>query len=327
MPDGFGFPSGEKLWVPLRLDTATAPWGSGARVIAVGRVREGTTFESATAELDGIARRIALEHPKSNDGVRVSARPYIRTVLRSQIYALLYAMFGAVALVFLVACTNVANLLLARAVRRAKEVSVRVALGASRVVIARQFLVEALVLSTVSAIAGAMLAQAGILAFRAAIADTQWPFWVDIRLYPKLFMFIAAAALVACVVSGLLPAITASRSDITDLMKDQSLGSSSRRSGRVSRALVVVELALSSALLVVAALATKSVLNLRTLEPGFGTHDVMTGRVTLRIRDGEQQEAFFSRVERELARLPGSTAASISTGLPGSGWGQGVAAV
>ena len=263
----------------------------------------------------------------ANAGVRAVAQPYIRTVLRSQIYALLYAMFGAVALVFLVACTNVANLLLARAAHRTKEVSVRVALGASRGVIARQFLVEALVLSIVSAAVGVVFAQAGIVAFRAAIADTQWPFWVDIRLYPQLFMFIALAALVACIVSGLLPAITASRSDITDLMKDQSLGSSSRRSGRLSRGLVVFELALSSALLVVAALATKSVINLRSLEPGFRTHDVMTGRISLRIRDDEQRKAFFERIESELAHLSGATAVSVSTGLPGSGWGEGVAAV
>lgn len=327
MPEGFGFPSGEKLWVPLRLDPSSTPWGTGQRVIAVGRLRPGVTFEHANAELAGIASRIEADHRQSNDGVRVVAQPYIRTFLRSQIYALLYAMFGAVALVFLVACTNVANLLLARAAQRTKEVSVRVALGASRGAIARQFLVEALVLSVVSAAVGAVFAQAGIVAFRAAIADTQWPFWVDIRLHPQLFMFIALAALVACVVSGLLPAITASRSDITDLMKDQSLGSSSRRSGRLGRGLVVFELALSSALLVVAALAAKSVLNLRSLEPGFRTRDVMTGRVTLRIRDGEQQRAFFDRMEVELAHLPGAASVSVSTSLPGSGWGEGVAAV
>jgi len=327
MPDGFGFPSSEKLWVPLRLDPSTAPWGSGQRVLAVGRLRKGVTFARANAELAGIASRIEGAHRQTNEGVRVLAQPYIRTVVRSQIYTLLYTMFGAVALVFLVACTNVANLLLGRAARRTKEVSIRVALGASRGAIARQFLVEALVLSSVSAAVGAIVAQAGILAFRASIADTQWPFWVDIRLYPQLFAFIALAALVACVVSGFLPAITASRSDVTELLKDESLGSSSRRGGRLSRGLVVFELALSSALLVVAALATKSVLNLRSLEPGFRTHDIMTGRVALRIRDHDQQAAFFDRMEQELAHLSGAASVSLSSGLPGSGWGEGVAAV
>lgn len=327
MPDGFGFPSSERLWVPLRLDPSAAPWGAGQRVIAVGRLAPGVTFAHANAELAAVARRIEVEHRASNDGVRAVAQPYIRAMVRSQIYALLYAMFGAVTLVFLVACTNVANLLLARAAKRSKEVSVRIALGASRRAIAQQFLVEALVLSVASAVGGAGVAQAGIATFRAAIADTQWPFWVDIRLYPQLLVFIAFTALVACLVSGLLPAIAASRSDITDLMKDESLGSSSRRRGRLSRALVVFELALSSALLVVAALATKSVLNLRSLEPGFRAHEVMSGRVTLRSRDTVRQAAFFGRIETELAALPGAAAASVSSGLPGSGWAEGVAAV
>jgi putative ABC transport system permease protein len=327
MPEGFGFPNSEKLWVPLRLDPSAAPWGSGQRVLAVGRLRDGVTFAQANAELARIASRIEAEHPRTNEGVRVSAQPYIRTVVRSQIYALLYAMFGAVALVFLVACTNVSNLLLGRAVHRTKEVSIRVALGASRGAIARQFLVEALVLSSVAAAVGAVVAQGGILAFRAATAGTQSPFWVDIRLYPQIFAFIAFTGLVACVVSGFLPAITASRSDITELLKDESLGASSRRGGKLSRGLVIFELALASALLVVAALATKSVLNLRVLEPGFRTHDVMTGRVALRIRDTAQREAFFGKMEEALPQLTSATSVSLSSGLPGSGWGEGVAAV
>ncbi len=327
MPEGFGFPNSEKLWVPLRLDPSAAPWGSGQRVLAVGRLRESVTFAQANAELARIASRIEAEHPRTNEGVRVDAQPYIRAVVRSQIYALLYAMFGAVALVFLVACTNVSNLLLGRAVHRTKEVSIRVALGASRVAIARQFLVEALVLSIIAAGVGAIVAQGGILAFRAATAGTQSPFWVDIRLYPQVFAFIAFTGLVACVVSGFLPAVTASRSDITELLKDESLGASSRRGGTLSRGLVVFELALASALLVVAALATKSVLNLRALEPGFRTHDVMTGRVALRIRDTAQREAFFGRMEEALPQLTGATSVSVSSGLPGSGWGEGVAAV
>jgi putative ABC transport system permease protein len=133
--------------------------------------------------------------------------------------------------------------------------------------------------------------------------------------------------LVASVVSGLLPAITAARSDITDVLKDQSLGSSSLRGGKLSRGLVVFELALSSALLVVAALTTKSLMNLRSVEPGFRTDGVMTGRITLSIRDTIRQAAFFQRAEEEIAHIPGATATSLSTGLPGSGWNESAIAV
>lgn len=326
MPEGFGYPREQKLWIPLRLDPAATPWGSGTHVNGVGRLRPGVTFAQANADLGGIASRIAAQHPQSNKGVRAVVQPFIRATIPARVYALLYAMFGAVWLVFLVACTNVANLLLARAVRRTKEVAIRVALGASRTAIGRQFLVEALVLSIASAGLGALAAQGGIAAFRHATAG-QTPFWADFRLHPQVFLFIALAALLACLVSGLLPAITAARSDVSDVLKDQSVGSSSLRSGKLSRGLVVFELALSSALLVVAALATMSVLNLRSIDPGFRTRGVMTGRITLSARDSAQQMAFFARLEEEIARLPGAAAASLSTNLPGNGWSAGHAAV
>ncbi|MDB4873776.1 MAG: permease [Gemmatimonadetes bacterium] len=326
MPNGFEFPRDAKLWLPLRLDPATSPWGSGTHVNGVARLRAGVTFEQANTELASIAKRIAAEHPESNKGVRTIVQPFIRAAIPARVYALLYAMFGAVGLVFLVACTNVANLLLARATHRTKEVAIRVALGASRTAIARQFLVEALVLSIVSAALGALVAQAGLAAFRRAVAG-QAPFWADFRLHPQVLLFIALAALLASLVSGLLPALTAARSDITDVLKDQALGSSSLRSGKLSRGLVVFELALSSMLLIVAALTTKSVLNLRSVEPGFRTSGVITGRVTLSTRDTARQTAFFDRLEEEIARLPGAAATSLGSDLPGTGWNGGRVAV
>jgi putative ABC transport system permease protein len=325
MPEGFGFPREAKLWVPLRLNPAASPWGTGTHVNGVGRLRQRVTLAQANADLSRIARRIESEQPATNQGVRAVVQPFIRATIPARVYALLYAMFGAVGLVFLVACANVANLLLARAAHRTKEVAIRVALGASRVAIARQFLVEAVVLSVVAGALGAVIAEAGIAAFRHAIAG-QTPFWADFRLHPQVFAFIAVAALLASVVSGLLPALTAARSDITDVMKDQSLASS-RRGRRLSRGLMMFELALSSALLIVAALTTKSVLNLRSIEPRFRTEGVMTGQITLSSRDAERQSAFFGRVEQEVARLPGVTAASLSSNLPGPGWSGGQAAV
>ncbi|MDQ6831104.1 MAG: ABC transporter permease, partial [Gemmatimonadota bacterium] len=187
--------------------------------------------------------------------------------------------------------------------------------------------IESVVLSLLAAGLGALVAQAGISAFRAAIVDLPFPFWADIRLHPQLFVFIALAGLLASLVSGLLPAITAARGDITEVLKDQSFGSSSSRSGKLSRGLVVFELALSSALLIAAALTTKSLMNLRAIEPGFRSRDVMTGRITLSIRGNELQTAFFARLEQALAQLPGATAFSVSTNLPGIGWSEARVAV
>lgn len=324
MPDGFDFPLASKLWIPLRLN-ANLPWGTGPSVNGVGRLRTGVTFDQANSELTRIAMRIDAEHHRSNYDVRAIAQPFVRAVLRSQVYTLLYAMFAAVALVFLVACTNVANLLLARAAHRAKEIAVRRALGATPTAIARQFLVEALVLSVLAAVAGVLIARIGIAVFR-TVTVGQFPFFADISLHPQVFAFIALAACVASLVSGVLPALTAARSKVGEVLKDQPLGSSSRNR-RLSRGLVVFELALSSALLIVAALTTRSLLNLRAVEPGFRTQHVLTARVTLASRDSVRNTALFERLNAEINHLPGVAAAALTSGLPGTGWEQSPAVV
>lgn len=319
MPEGFRYPRESKIWIPLRLNPANVPWGSGVQLNGVGRLRHGVSLRQASAEFIGISQRIEADHAETNKGVRAVIQPFVRATIPLAVYSLLYAMFGAVALVFLVACTNVANLLLARAAHRAKEVAVRIALGATRLAIARQFLVESALLAGLSACLAVPLAWVGMAAFREAIAG-QAPFWVDFQLHPQVFLFIAAAALGASMLSGLLPAFTASRSQITDVLKDQALGSSSLRSGKLSRGLVVFQLVLSSALLVVAALMSRSIMNLHSVEPGFRTAGVLTGRVTLTGRDSLKNARFFERLSTEVSRLPGARATSLSSNVPGPGW-------
>lgn len=320
MPDGFDFPLASKIWIPLRLN-ATAPWGTGPSVNGIGRLRRDATLDHANAELATIAMRIDAERRRADYTVHAVAQPFVRAVLRSQVFTLLYAMFAAVALVFLVACTNVANLLLARAASRTKEIAVRRALGASWRDIARQFLVEAFVISGLAAILGALVAQGGIVLFRIATAG-QFPFFADIRLHPQVFAFIALAACIASLVTGALPALTATRGQVGNVLKDQSLGSSSRWNGRLSRSLVVLELTVSSALLIVAALTTKSLLNLRSVEPRFRTQHILTARVTLTSRDTARNAGFFEQLDDAIEGLPGVAAAALTSGVPGTGWGR-----
>jgi predicted permease len=324
MPEGFDFPIASRLWIPLRLDT-TLPWTAGPQVIGVARLRAGVTVAEANADLASIGARLDAEHPRPNHMTMARTIPFVRAVIRSQVFVLLYAMLVAVGLVLLIACVNVANLLLARAAARAKEMVVRRALGASAVALARQTLIESLLIAFIAAAAGAVLAQLGLQLFN-YVTVGQFPFFSDIRLHPQVFAFIAATALAASLASGTLPALAVTRSDPGDVLKERSFGSSSLGIGKVSRRLVVVELALSSVLLIVTALTTKSLVNLRSVDPGFRTAQVLTAQVTLTSRDSTRNAGFMARLEDDLTHMPGVTAATLTTGLPGTGWGQ-VAAV
>ena len=229
-------------------------------------------------------------------------------------------MLGAVFLVLLIACANVANLLLDRAAHRTKEVGIRTALGASRLAVVRQFLAEALVL----AIGGRRTrrrssAQVGVMLFNRAIVDTNPPFWLDIRLHPPVLLFVVCAALVASLFSGAIPAYQSSRADINEILKDESRGASSFRIGRMSRGLVVFEIALSCGLLVAAGLMIKSVAKLRTMDPGVTTQNVFTARVGFpaTYTDTAAQMRFFERARSHSSpALPGVQGVSLSSQLP-----------
>src|SRR6185369_3993178 len=161
-----------------------------------------------------------------------------------------YVMLTAVFLVLLVACANVANLLLDRAANRTREIGIRLALGASRLAVVRQTLIESSILAAFAALVAAGLAQAGIMVYnRVMIGSGDAPFWMDIRLHWPVLVFALGVALVASVVSGLLPAIHSARLDINAILKDESHAASSLRVGKASRAIVIAEIALSSAML------------------------------------------------------------------------------
>jgi predicted permease len=319
MPEGFSFPYvGARLWLPMQMDPVATPRGRGRGLNVVGRLRDGVSFEAAQLELNTIAARIAAEHPKTNAGVHAVVTTFQRAVVPPPVFSLFYTMLGAVGLVLLIACANVANLLLGRAAHRSREIGIRSALGASRLAVVRQFLIEACILSLVATVVATALAQAGIVAFNHAIADTQLPFWTDVRLHPRVLLFAAAMGVLATLASGLLPALQSARIDIGETLKDESRGASSLSIGRLSRSLVVFEIALSCALLIAAGLMTKSVVRLEAIEPGFATKDVFTAQVSYSTTDPTRRRQFFETLAQELARMPGARTAALSTRLPGT---------
>jgi putative ABC transport system permease protein len=321
MPDRFAFPQVGEIWLPARIDFVKLARGEGQQVEAVGRLREGVTVDQASLELNGIAKRLAVEFPKTNEGVAAVVKPYTEAMLGEEVRLLLGTMLGAVSLVLLIACANVANLLLGRAVHRSKELGIRAALGASRAAVIRQLLAEALLLAAAGGALGAGLAYAGVAMFNRAIEGTFPPFWLDFKVDTPILLFVLALVLGSTFLSGFLPALQASRADVNEVLKDESRGSSGFKIGRVSRALVMLEIALSCGLLAPAGLMIMSVVNLRQLDLGF-SQDLFTARIGLPEQQYPSDTArrrFYEQLEPSLAAVPGVTAAGLVSNLPASG--------
>ena len=326
MPEKFLWPQTSAMWIPLQLNPLATTRAESPAYMVLGRMRAGISVDDANADLNTIAKRLETEHKPTNEGMQAVVQPFIRYWTGKEGPTLLYTMLGAVVFVLLIACANVANLLLDRAAHRTKEIGIRTALGASRMAIVRQFHAEALTLSIAGALVGTGLAWWGVDAFNTVLfASVQAPFFLDIQLHPAVLAFIVAITIVASLVSGALPAIQSSRADINEILKDESRGASSLRIGKMSKGIVVFEIALSCGLLVAAGLMTKSVTKLRNIEPGFETDRVFTARLGFpagSTTDTAQQRVFWDQLPGRLAQIPGAQSASLSSQLPGVGMAE-----
>jgi predicted permease len=328
MPEAFEFPNvATRIWLPIQTSADTLRPGQGPGLSVVGRLRANVEYDRAQAEFATLSHQIAKDRAPGTAERRAVVQPFVRGFVPGRVFTLFYAMLVAVMLVLLVACANVANLLLDRAVGRTREIGIRTALGATRLAVVRQSLVESGILAALAAVVGTFLAYGGIVVFNTATIDSQRYFWTDISLHPPVLAFVLAMAVAATLVSGLLPAFQSARLDVNTILKDESHAASALRVGRLSRTIVAVEIALSSVMLLVAGFATKSITNLRRVEPGFASADVYTARVTLTSRDTVRRRQFFEALDRELTALPGAKGAYLGSGLPGTGWGGGRVAV
>lgn len=326
MPDGFRFPFLHDLWTPLRLDPLAVERGRGPRLEVYGKLRASASQASAQTELGAVAQRLASEFPTTNAGLTAVLTPYAD--IGKEPRATLFSMLAAVLFVLLISCLNVANLLLARASSRSRELAIRAALGAGRARVILLLVTEGLVLAAVGGGIGVALAALGIDIFERATASVEMPFWIDIGLHAPVLAFIVVVTIIAGVLSGLLPAIKASGLGLIKALKDEAHGSSGLQVGRVSRSLIVAEVALSVALLVGAGLMIRSVSELGRLDYGFATSAVLTGQLSppeTTYKDGSARQRYFERTLAELEGVPGVQVAALSTGLPGVG--SGVAAV
>ena len=298
------------------------PRGEGQDLNVFGKLREGTTAEVARAELTAIASRLAQVYPESNEGIGMGLQPFEERFMPAEIRAVMWVMLGATFGVLLIACANVANLLLARTSIRSKEIAVRIAMGAGRFRVMRQLMVEALLLAFLGGLLGLGLSAFGVYLFNAAIADIFRPYWIDVRMDLPVLVFSLVVTAVATIAAGVFPALRASGVEIGDVLKDESRGSSSLRLGRFSSALVITEIAVSCGLLIGAGFMIKSVINVGNVELGFVTENVLTGRVTLAdtdYPDDASRDQFFRALKERLESEPGISSAALASSPPGLG--------
>jgi predicted permease len=320
MPRGFRFPVEEDLWLPMRGNPDRGTPGGRQWVTVYGKLAPAVGLARARADLGAVEAALAREFPRTNAGARAVVEPFTEIAIGKEPRAMLVAMMGAVVAVLLIACANVASLLLARAAARTRDVAVRTALGAPRWRIASQLLAESLVLAVAGAALGLGLATVGLHAFTAITADLGKPFWIFFGVDGPILVFVTAVTAVAAVASGLLPVLQATGSRIHEVLKDESRGAGSWRAGRFTAALVVLEIALSCGLLICAGFMIQSVVTRSRFDYGVPTHGVFTASIGLfgpAYDDHAGRARFWNTVADRLSALPGHRGVALMTSLPG----------
>jgi len=322
MPATFKFGDGEiEIWTPMAFTAQQAQQHGGHYVQATGRLKLGVTLAQARSEMGAIASRLAAQFPDENAGWNVKLTPMLEDIVKTVKPALL-VLLSAVAFVLLIACANVANLLLARASARHKEIAIRTSLGAGRWRVVRQLLTESSLLSLVGGIAGLVLSVWGVRLLL-ALAPEDLPRVKDVSLDARVLAFTAAVTLLTGLFFGIFPALQASKPNLNEILKDAGRGSTDGGRRRLVRsALVVLEVALALVLLVGAGLFIKSFLRLQRVNPGFNPDHALTTSIAIPARkypDVQQQAAFFKQLIEKVAVLPGVQAAGASHVVPFTG--------
>jgi putative ABC transport system permease protein len=325
MPEGMHFPFNADIWLPAGTMTAAiAGQPREARgYFAVGRLTDGVTAEQARAELQAIGKRLTEQYPKSNKDLWPRADPFVERILGPQIPLLFWSLMGAVGFVVLIACSNVANLLLARAARRSGEMSVRIAVGASRWQIVRQLLVESILLALIAGALGLLLSIAGIRWFAAEAQNVGVPYWMVFTMDWRTFSFLFVLCLVTGIVFGLAPALHASKTNFHDMLKEGGrTGSGGVRARRWTAGLIVFQLALTLVLLAGGGLMLRSFLTMYRMDIGIQTARLVTSGMIIPARKypgWEDRTRFLQAIDDRFASVGGVEVASTASAIPFGG--------
>src|SRR2546423_1004229 len=320
MPKGWRFPEICDIWMPLQFEEKTNPRGNFF-LDCIGKVKKGVSIEQARAELEAITARIATQHSDTNTGVSVHVTSFREENVRN-FKTLTLLVMGAVLFVHLIACANVANLLLARGATRAKEIGIRLALGASRRQIIRQLLSESLVLGMFGSALGLLFAVWGVDLMLTALPN-EVPYWIRFDFDWRVFSFALGIGAISSVLFGLLPAFQASNPQLVDALKEGGrTGAGGAKGQRMRNSLVVAEVALALVLLIGAGLMMRSFMFLQKTDIGMDPSRTLTFRVGLpeaQFADMEVARRFFAQLIPKLAGLPGVESAGATTSLPAAG--------
>ena len=322
MPEGvkFGENDGSYLWVPFV--PSDAQLSRDIRVMSLfGRLADGATREQATREIETVGQRILQDHPDLRKNVTGAQVETLRQrFLNGAAPQMFLVIMGAVVFVLLIACANVANLLLSRAMYRSREVAVRFSLGATRWRVVRQLLIESITLAGIGGAAGLALAAIGINIFDTAIQATGAPWWLRFTIDYRVVVYVAAVCVAAGVLFGIAPALQVSRDNPHDTLKEGARGTAgNRRAGRLGTIMVVSELALTIVLLCGAGLMLRSFIALYSAPPGFEVASLTRMRMQLppsKYPTVEARRRFFDELLPKVAALPGIESSAITTAVP-----------
>src|SRR5581483_1769354 len=303
-----------QVWVPAVLDSANRDY---RYLITVARLK--TSLSAAGAEMSALARSLEESYPKSNAGWTIQVQDFQEYLVNGRLRTRLLLLFAAVGAVLLLACTNVASLLLARSAVRTREIAVRISMGATRGRIVRQLLTESLMLAAMGAALGILLASLLIAWAPGMVPVSSIPTTAPIRLNWLVLFFTLGIALLTGALFGLAPALTLARSDVRDTLNDASRGSTGGRGRqRFRQSMVVIEVAVALMLLAGAALMTESLRRMTDIELGFNANQVLTLRVFLPVAryNAAQAYQFHTRAIEKISSLPGVETAGMGSNLP-----------
>jgi putative ABC transport system permease protein len=327
MPPSYTYPRRAEVWVSLGQLSDQGGYkerGNHPGLLGIGRLKPGVTLEQAQSEMNTIGANLDKQYPDSNSGTRPRLRPMLDVFVGGDSRRALWVIFGAVAFVLLIACANIANLLLARATARRKEMAIRTAVGASRWRLARQLLTESTLLSLIGGGVGLALARWGVDLILYMSPDAI-PRSREVGLDWTVLAFTAGIAVLTGLIFGLLPAIQAGDVDVHETLKESGRGTSSRHWLRSS--LVVGEVATTLVLLIAAGLMIRSFYLLQKVNPGFSHEHLTTFSIALPEKEYESVDStagFYNRLLDNIRALPGVESVAAASGLPlgNNGWQQ-----